>query len=200
MPVLFVVLIVLLGIAIVSTIAFPYLYRIVYRKHYREIYGRKVYRLAMRKDYYLINLLTLKSHDDTMLVIDHLMFGNKFIYVFYDFYSEADLYGKSSDNSFLLKGKKRNSYTDNPVLLARQQLKELSSIINLDESLFVPIALVNDSCNIINYDDNNSLVYVRKLKEVINFYESKNVDPLNQEQMMYAVHDISCINLRDRVK
>ncbi len=198
MSVLFVVLIILLGVAIVLTIAFPYIYRFVYRKKYREIYGHKVYRLAMNKDYYLINLLTLKSHDNSKLVIDHLMFANKFIYVFYDFYCEADLYGKSTDNSFLLKGKNKNSYIDNPVLIAKKQLKELSSIISLDESLFVPIALVNDSCNIINHDDEHSLVYIRKLKEAIRFYESKDVKPLNQEQMMYAVHDISCINLRDK--
>ena len=200
MSVLFVVLIVLLGLAIVWTIAFPYLYRIVYRNKYREIYGRKVYRLAMNKDYYLINLLTLKSHDNSKLVIDHLMFANKFIYVFYDFYSECDLYGKSSDHSFLLKGKSKNSYVDNPVLKAKQQLRELSTIINLDESLFVPIALLNDSCNIINYGDEHSLVYVRKLKKVIEYYESQDVKPLNQEQMMYAVHDISNINLRDKTQ
>lgn len=198
MSVLFVVLTVLLGIAIVFTIAFPYLYHRIYRKKYHEIYGRKIYRLAMRRDFYLIQELTLKSHDNSRFVVDHLMFGNKYIYVFYDFYSESDLYGKSKDNSFLLKGKKTNSYTDNPVLLAKRKLKELSSLINLDESLFIPIALVNDSCNIINYDDNNSLVYLRKLKNVINYYESQDVKPLNQEQMMYAVHDISCINLRDK--
>lgn len=195
---LFVALAVLLGIAIVLTIAFPYIYRHVYQKKYRQIYGRKIYRLAMRKDYYLIQQLTLKSHDNSRFVVDHLMFGDKFIYVFYDFYCDADLYGKSTDNSFLIKGKKSNSYTDNPVLLAKQKMKELSVLINLDESLFVPIALVNDSCNIINYDDSNSLVYVRKLKNAIEYYEKQDVKPLNQEQMMYAVHDISCINLRDK--
>lgn len=154
----------------------------------------------MRKDYYLIHKLTLKSHDNSVLVIDHLMFADKFIYVFYDFYCEADLYGKSTDNSFLVKGKKNYSYTDNPVLLAKKHMKELAMLIDFDESLFVPIALVNNSCNIISYDDNNSLVYVRKLKDVIRFYESKDVDPLNQEQMMYAVHDIANINLRDALK
>ena len=200
MSFLFVVLIVLLGIAIVLTIAFPYIYRHVYQNKYHEIYGRKIYRLAMHKDYYLIQQLTLKGHDDTNFVVDHLMFGNKYIYVFYDFYCDADLYGKRNDNSFLLKGKKGNSYTDNPVLMAKQKMKELSVLINLDESLFIPIALVNDSCNIINYDDKHSLVYVRKLKNTIDYYEKQDVKPLNQEQMMYAVHDISCINLRDKIK
>ena len=197
MSLLFVVLIVLLGIAIVWTIAFPYLYGRIYQKKYHHIYGRKIYRLAMNKDYYLINQLILKSHDNSRFVVDHLMFGNKYIYVFYDFYCDADLYGKSTDNSLLIKGKKNHSYTDNPVLIAKQKMKELSVLINLDESLFIPIALVNDSCNIINYDDNNSLVYVRKLKNAIHYYENQDVKPLNQEQMMYAVHDISCINLRD---
>lgn len=197
MSFLFVVLTVLLGIAIVFTIAFPYLHQLVYRKRFRHIYARKIYRLAMHKDFYLINKLVLKSHDDSRLVVDHLLFGNKYIYVFYDFYCEADLYGKSTDNSFLIKGKKNNSYTDNPVQIAKKQLKELSVLINIDESLFIPIALVNDSCNIINNDESNSLVYLRKLKSAIEYYENKNVKPLNQEQMMFAVHDISCINLRD---
>ena len=151
----------------------------------------------MHKDFYLINKLVLKSHDDSRLVVDHLLFGNKYIYVLYDFYCEADLYGKSTDNSFLIKGKKNNSYTDNPVQIAKKQLKELSVLINIDESLFIPIALVNDSCNIINNDESNSLVCLRKLKSAIEYYENQNVKPLNQEQMMFAVHDISCINLRD---
>ena len=198
MSFLFVVLTVLLGIAIVSTIAFPYVYRHVYQNKYHQIYGRKIYHLAMRKDYYLIHQLTLNSHDNSRFVVDHLMFGDKYIYVFYDFYCDADLYGKSTDNSLLIKGKKNNSYTDNPVLLAKQKMRELSVLTNLDESLFIPIALVNDSCNIINYDDNYTLVYARKLKKAIEYYENQNVKPLNQEQMMYAVHDLSCLNLRDQ--
>lgn len=198
MSFLFVVLTVLLGIAIVYTIAFPYVYRHVYQNKYHQIYGRKIYRLAMRKDYYLIHQLTLNSHDNSRFVVDHLMFGDKYIYVFYDFYCDADLYGKSTDNSLLIKGKKNNSYTDNPVLLAKQKMRELSVLTNLDESLFIPIALVNDSCNIINYDDNHTLVYARKLRKAIEYYENQNVKPLNQEQMMYAVHDLSCLNLRDQ--
>lgn len=198
MLILFVLLSIVLGIAIVSAIAFPYLYRIVYRKKYHEIFGRKLYRLAMNRDYYLINRLVLKSRDASRFVIDHLMFGNKFIYAFYDFYCEESLSGKSTDNSFLIRGKKSNSYTDNPALIAKQRIKELSILIGLDESLFVPIALVNNTCDFIDYDDNNSIVYLRKLTKVIDEYEKKNVNPLNQEQMMYAVHDISCINLRDK--
>lgn len=197
MTFLFVLLSVLLGIAIIIIIAFPFLYRFIYRKRYHSIYGRKLYHIAMNKDYYLINKFVLNSHDNQKLVIDHLMFGNKFIYVFYDFYCDSNLYGKSTDNSLLVKGKK-NAYIDNPVHVANQHLKELALLINFDESLFVPIALVNDSCNIINYDDNNSLVYVRKLKRVLDYYESKDVDPLNQEQLMFAVHDIARINLRDK--
>ena len=198
MFVLFVVLLVLLGIAIVITIAFPYLFEKYCSKNYRQIYGRKIYHLAMKKDFYLINTLVLKSHDNSKLVIDHLLFGNKYIYLFYDFYCHADLYGKSKDNSFLIKGRNKNSYTDNPVLIAKKQLKELAVIINLDESLFVPIAVVNNSCNIINYDDDQTLIYSRHIKRAINYYENQDVKPLNQEQMMYAVHDISCINLRDK--
>lgn len=198
MSILFVLLSIILGIAIVNAIAFPYLYRRIYRKKYHEIFGRKLYRLAMNRDYYLINRLVLKSHDDSRFVIDHLMFGDKFIYAFYDFYCEESLYGKSTDNSFLIKGKKKNSYTDNPALIAKQRIKELSVLIGLDESLFVPIALVNNTCDFIDYDENNSIVYLRRLTKTIDEYEKKDVNPLNQEQMMYAVHDISCINLRDK--
>ena len=155
-----------------------------------------MYRLAMNKDYYLINKLVLNSHDSQQLVIDHLMFGNKYIYLIHDFYCEASLYGKDCDNSLLVRSKKGNSYVENPLDVAKQQLKELSVLINFDESLFVPIALVNDSCNIMN-NDNKSLVYARKIKDVIASYESRDVDPLNQEQMMFAVHDIARLNLRD---
>lgn len=154
----------------------------------------------MIKDYYLIHDLLLESHDNQFLHIDHLLFGNKYIYLFYDFYCDKELYGKSSDNSLLMKGKKTHSYTENPALIAKQQMKELSVLINFDESLFVPIAIVNDTCNIINHDDSKSLVYLRKVKQVVKYYEDKNVDPLNQEQMLFAVKDIARINLRDKKK
>jgi len=197
MSFLFVLLIILLGIAIVMTIAFPYLYRVIYRKFFHRIYGQKIYHIAMRDDYYFISKLVLENHHNSRLTVDQLLFGNKYIYVFYDFYCDDDLYGKSTDNSLLIKSKKGHSYIDNPLNIAQRNLKDLASIINIDESLFIPIALVNDSCTLMSGEENTSIVHLRKLKKVIKEYESRDVAPLNQEQMVFAVKDIATLNLRD---
>lgn len=199
MTTLFVILAIFLGLAIVFTIAFPIIYRCVCEKKYHEIFGKKLYRLAMHKDYYLINTFITKTRNRSKVHVDHLLFGNKYIYVFSDFYVTGDLYGKVDDHSFLLRSKKRKSeYIDNPLLKAKERAHKLALILNFDDSMFIPIVLVNDACNLVNCYGNKSLIYCKDLRHIIKQHEDDDVKPLNQEQLMYAVHDISNLNERDK--
>lgn len=70
----------------------------VHRKHATDIFKRqayrKLYRLAQDQDYYLLNNLTIKTETDS-LHIDHLLVGDKFVYVIATRYYEDDLQGES---------------------------------------------------------------------------------------------------------
>jgi len=194
MTILFVSLSIILGLAIAFAIAFPFIVRALYRRNARKMFGRKLYRLANINDYYLINVLKIETNDHSSFEVDHVMFGNKYIYLVKDFYQEGTLCGKMNDNSFFVR--ERNQYVDNPLVIAKEQVRKLAMVLNYDESLFIPIVLVNDACVFESYKENLSIIYPSFLKSTIADFESRDVDPLDADKLASAVKDIARINRR----
>ena len=88
-------------------------------KRYINIYGRKIYHIALDNDYYLINNVKLASHDDKIASINHLLFGDKYIYLISDYYYRGEVSAKESDLSWIyrpLSKKEHARYIDNPIL------------------------------------------------------------------------------------
>lgn len=171
----FVLLVILLGLAIAFAIAFPYIYNYLYSKKYHQYFSKKVDSVSKKYNYKTYHGITFKSLNAEIISIDHLIVANKKIYVFDDFYTNAEIFGKQYDNSLLLKNKTKKYYIENPFRNIKTKISELASLTGLDQKIFFPIILINPSCYFVSKKDNDQFVNIRKLRKVLNNIESASV-------------------------
>lgn len=171
-------------------------------KHYVDYYGRQVYLIARDYDYYLINTLSLKLTDLSNVKLDHVLFGNKYIYLIKDRYYRGGLIAKEDDNSWVYYAKKGKrylkEYIDNPLKLNDIRRNKISQALGIDKSLFISIVVINDDCYISSLEiksKDNFIVPLAKLYKLIKNLENRDVNPLNEEQLKNAVQDIYRLNM-----
>ena len=135
--------------------------------------------------------------------IDHIIFGDKFIYLINDSYYEGDLSGNYDDASFVYFSKKgTKQYTDNPIQQSKNLLSRLSMSIAVDGSLMIGITLVNNSCHI-SLKSNSKQFYIMQLKNLsalIKAIESRNIPSINPKQLEHAVGAIYKLNKNKKDK
>ena len=199
---LFVALSVLLVLVILFIILYPRFIRRHYKKDFVSIYGKKIYRYALHNDLYLINQLELKCNDDQLLKIDHLLFGNKYIYVILDYYLPGLIEAKINDQSFLYTSIEKNAqrvYIDNLLLKNEEITKKLAFNLGLNPSLFIPLSLVDNDSEFkeLKFEKkDNYMIHIGNFKKLLDKLEARKVAPLNDEQLKYTVKDVFKLNER----
>lgn len=167
------------------------------KNQFREYCGKTIYKIAFDEDYYLINDMRFKVDSGKVAKIDHILFGNKYIYIINDAYYEGDLTGKEIDKSLILidrKGKK--FYTDNQYLVSKSIIKALTDSTGISNDLLIGIVAINNSCKI-NIETNNKQYYIiqrNKLKRLIRAIESRPVGNMNATQLDNLVKAIDKLN------
>lgn len=202
---LFIVFSSLFVLSILFFVLYPKIRRSYLSKHVHETYWKSIYKLAIEQDYYLINDLVLKSSDSKNLKIDHLLFTNKFIFVFMDSYYQGAINYKINDNCWLHyfgnKNHPKKEYIDNLLVKSAKKANKLSQITMLDSSFLISVVLINDDCLIDEYESKNKNVYLIKLKSLkrlIKEAEKRDIKDLKQEQLAYVVKDIARKNLNKK--
>ena len=169
------------------------------KKRFRDYYYRTIRKITVNEDYYLINRFIFKIDDSQTGTIDHIIFGEKFIYIIIDKYYEGNLRGKQTDKSLILIDKKgKKYYTDNPFLESAKLLTSLSLNTDLDSDIMIGITIVNNSVNIGVKPEGKQFyaIQVKKLPQLIKAIESRPVDPLNEKQLARAVQGFDKLNRR----
>lgn len=199
---LFIALAVLLVLVVLFLIFFPKILKARFKKGVVPIYGKKIYRYALHNDLYLINQLELKGNDDQLIKIDHLLFGNKYIYIISDFYLPGTIEAKENDQSFIYTTPGKESkkyYIDNLLIKNADLARKVATNLGLNASLFIPIALVNNDSDFGDFKpvtQNNYIAHLKDINKLFDSLESRNVAPLNDEQLKYAVKDVNRLNER----
>lgn len=199
---LFVSLAVLLVLVVLTIIFLPSFLRKRLANHYVEIYGKRIYRYALHNDLYLINVLELKGNDDQIIKIDHLLFGNKYIYIIKDYYIPGTIEAKENDQSFIYTTYGKNPkkyYIDNMLIKNDELAKKVSSNLGLNRSLFIPISIVDNDADFLDFHPtikDNYITHIGGFTKLIDSIEARNVAPLNDEQLKYAVKDVNRLNER----
>ena len=75
------------------------------KKNFKLFYYKKIYKIAMDKDYYLINDFLFKIDDSHVGRIDHILFADKYIFVMNDFFYDGNIIGKETDKSIIVVDK-----------------------------------------------------------------------------------------------
>ena len=201
---LFISLAVLLVLVILFILFFPKLYRKRLKTNYVSHYGKRIYRYALHNDLYLINQLELKGNDDQLISIDHLLFGNKYIYVISDYYLPGTIEAKENDKSFLYTSYVKNAktvYIDNLLLKGKMLAKKTSLTLGLNPTFFISIAIVDNDADFGDFKStqkDNYIVHLSRFNKLIDEIESRDVAPLNDDQLKYAVKDVNRLNVRKK--
>ena len=173
-----------------------------YRRKYFQIhFYKQVYRVALDYDYYLINQFVFKVDSSKNATVDHILFGNKYIYTIISKFYQGDLIGKYADKSLIFishKGKK--CYTDNPYNEAKFLTSKLSSSTGIDASLMIGIVLINDDCKVAVQSESKQFYIIQRKRfpALIKAIESRPVESINQTQLEKAVQSIAKQNKRKK--
>lgn len=181
---------------ILFLILFPIFKRRMDFKNFQKKYYKEIRKITDLKDYYLINNLTLRNNNQVLCKIDHVLFGDKYIYVIKDRYYRGAISGEREDNTWLfysLKGTREEM--SNPMKVNLQRLEKLAAITQIDKSFFISIVIINNNCAVKNNvelnGDNSFIVPISKLFKLVKTIENREVKKMNENQLRYAVEDIS---------
>lgn len=171
------------------------------KNDFKMFYYKRIYKLAMDKDYYLINNFLFKIDDSHVGRIDHILFAEKYIYIMNDFYFDGDITGKENDKSIILIDKMgKKSYYDHPITLNKLMVNRLAMVTGMNPSLFIGICVINDNCQcgVTTSSKNFYIIQSDNLRALIKAIESRDIAKINQKQLASAVKAIDKLNRRKR--
>ncbi|MGM9873324.1 MAG: nuclease-related domain-containing protein [Bacilli bacterium] len=201
----FIIAVVVLSIFILVLLIYliyPRVKRMLYLKNFKQYYYKKIYKTALYRDFYLINDFPFKC-DSKVALIDHILFGEKYIYFIIDKYYTGDLLGNAIDPSLIFVPRRGDkNYTDNPMIQISNYIKNISLITNLDKSLMIGIVLVNNQCNIAVKSNEKDcyIIQEKRFAQLIKAIESRDIGSMNEEELAKAVKNISLMKDKARKK
>ena len=171
------------------------------KKDFKMHYYKTIYKIAMDNDYYLINNFLFKIDDSHIARIDHVLFGEKYIYIISDCYFDGDIIGKEKDQSIILTDRKgKKYYYDNPLLSNQKLVNKLCIITGIDPSLLIGITVINDKClcGIETTGKNFYIIQNNKLKKLVKAIESRPINKIKPDQLDKVVQAFDKLNRRKR--
>lgn len=155
---------------------------------------------AVYYDFYLINQLQMQLVNNESLFIDHVIFGNKYIYIISDYLFKGVLTGKPQDAKWILTDKKgAEKMVDNPLLETKRLMQKLSLRTSLDYSNFIGVTLISKDTKITDLDVNdnqNFIIDTKDFTKLLLRIEGRDISPLNPEELKKRVHEIDGLNIR----
>ena len=194
---LFIVLATATGLGFCFWFLYGPIKRFLYRHHTVRMYYRRVYRVALDNDFYLINNFSNRTAELEEFHIDHILIGNKYFYCIRDRYYDGALAAKEDNPSWIFFRKSRGCYITNPLTMNKLRVQRLSLMSGIDERMFISIVLINDDCYLTPFQSESSDNYLSSLKDfpkLIEQLESRDVDPLDERAVAVAARDFAELN------
>ena len=187
-----------LFLAIIFLVIYPIVRRNDYRENFLKKYGKKIYDIANKNDYYLINELSLKLNDDSLVNIDHLLLANKYLFLISDYYFEGTVENKIKDRSWIYyygDYKKPNKMIiDNALMVNDKRVKKFLKFTKFDKSFVISVVVVNNDCKInelANNDNDSYIVKIKNLEKLVKEIEGRDVGEIDQMQLLNVVNELA---------
>jgi hypothetical protein len=191
---IFIVLVLLLGAAFFALFFYEPIKNSIWRHNPTKMFAKKLYRVALDGDYFLLNDLLLPVGSQDFVRINHVLGGNKYLYVISDCYYEGALVPNATDTAWTYYTKKdKKQQIPNPLLANKAAVEKLAIAGGIDPSLLVGLVVVNDDCFLAPFENvqgSSQLVSLARLEKTIGAYEGQDVVSLNQEQLFQIVNDL----------
>ncbi len=188
---LFVILSVLCGIFLLVLFFYRPLKGLLVRHNVMRFYYHRVMREARFHDYYLVNDIHYRLGGSDYVHIDHVLGGDKYIYVITDVYYEGAISAKSDDVHWVnypKKGKKIK--IPNPLMASKNAVDRFSKASGINTSFLVGIVLVNDDCFVTPIENRRGepvFTPLSRLGKVVAAYEKDNIDPFVGSELKNAM-------------
>ncbi len=200
---------IIFAIIVFSALLFWIIYYPVRKKlfsaRYKKFYYNYVNHVVKCNDFYLINNLSFDAGNSRSLSIDHLVGGNKYIYVIIDYFVDGGLKIDPHQPISYVYKKDEKYEIANPLQVTLHSMNKLSSLSGISSEFLVGIVLINDDCNVVSIENSSSAVNIVRLRELTKFietYERRPVKPFVARQLWQAVQDLASIkeNVNSRKK
>lgn len=199
--VIFIILCILLGLFFIVLFLYTPFRRFMRSNFTIRSYYKKVRQVVLDHDYYLINQWerSFGEGKNETVHIDHIVVGNKFIYVIRDRYYEGVIIAKENDLSwYFQQSRHRKKAIDNPMLRNHERADYLATLSSLNRAYFISVVLVNDDCLVTPFESRSQdsfLVPISKLDKFIEANENRtDVEPFHEKEIALAVKDLADLN------
>ncbi|MCR5693128.1 MAG: hypothetical protein K6G74_04090 [Bacilli bacterium] len=168
-----------------------------FRRFPKEAFYKSVRKVADNGDFYLVNNVKFDMGGGSIVTIDHLLGGDKFLYVIMDHYFEGAINAKAEDFYWIyyLKDHKQTLKKEihSPLIETKNIVNRLSMMSGLPVNFLVGIVLINSDCFVNrfqNVEGQVQLVPDNMLSEIITSYEKKEVEEFNPDDLHRVIHEI----------
>lgn len=140
----------------------------------------KLAKLIKNYDYLYMNNLCIRLDAGKYMNIDHVVFGDKYIYVLETKFWLGYILGKDEDEKWLLNDGDKTKYVENPLRYNQLRIKVLSSILNISEDNFINVICIADCGKIKEVSVKKALNVVLGEKDLLEYIKSNEKNaPVN---------------------
>ena len=191
------------AVLVFAGLAFWIIYPRVKHRLSQENYKRFDYdviaHLVKNNDYYLINSFTFET-GSTPLVIDHLIGGDKYLYVVIDYFIPGTL-EVDPRLKYAMVYRKGNEKLEmlSPYEMVRAAIERLSTLSGIPSEYIVGIALINEDAVVLGNIHPSTDLYLstpHQIGKIIRSYEKRDIKPFVSSQLWQAIQDLHAIKAR----
>ena len=166
---------------------------------FKMLCQKKVKRIARRNKLLAVANLNILNYEREKIIVDHVIFGSKYIYIITDFMLKGFISGEVDDTSWIYFNKieKKKHYIDNLKYVSEKNIQEIAEILGIKPDPIVSICLVPNECDFavkqIEYNQKYVVHYSslnRKIKEL----EGDHVGTLKEKQIYEQYNTIKAKN------
>lgn len=185
---MFIALAILLVLFIVAFVMFLLFLRNMTAETFKKYATKKVIRIARHNKLLTVPNLNILNYEREKICVDHVIFGNKYIYIITDFMLKGFVSGEVNDNSWVYYNKiiKKDKYLDNLSLVSDKNIREFAEISGIKADFIVSICLVPNECDFtvkqLEYNK-KMVVHYSSLNRKIKELENQNIGTFNKEQI-----------------
>lgn len=153
--------------------------------------GKKMNRYAKKYDYLVLHNLVLALDEEKFFTVDHVLFGDKYVYVFSDKFFLGMVSGVFEDEKWIVKDKKNVSYPANPIKANYARCKVISKIIETNSENIINVVLLADCCDLYECQGQgyqNLVIKENEFAKTISHYELRS-----------EVHDFTFPSIKNSV-
>lgn len=195
---IWVVVALIISISLIFLFFGKYIKNAFAKKNPIRFFYHRVLSVVRDYDLYLVNNFEISDKNGVKCHFDHIIAGDKFIYLIIDRYYEGTVGAvpKSPTWAYYRKDGAKE-LIPNPLNECKLAMSKLSVVTGMNTSFMIGIVLINNDCVITpikNVTGEPLLLPSSSLKELVGKYEKSNVDPFNPTQLKQIVKDLHDLN------